>query len=80
VESAARPGLVTGKSSAGDAILMLSEEGEVILIETSPKAYRELGSFQAHRRDHLEQPGACRSSFAGPQRGSRRLGSTLRKP
>jgi outer membrane protein assembly factor BamB len=31
----------------GDAIVVLSESGEVILIEANPKKYRELGSFQA---------------------------------
>jgi outer membrane protein assembly factor BamB len=32
---------------AGDAIVMLSEEGEAILIEASPKKYRELASMPA---------------------------------
>jgi outer membrane protein assembly factor BamB len=31
----------------GDAILVLSETGEVILVEVSPKAYRELASLPA---------------------------------
>jgi outer membrane protein assembly factor BamB len=31
----------------GDVIIVLSESGEVLLIEANPKKYRELGSFQA---------------------------------
>jgi outer membrane protein assembly factor BamB len=31
----------------GDSIVVLSESGEVILVEANPKKYRELGSFQA---------------------------------
>lgn len=32
---------------AGDLIIVLSEQGQVILVEATPEAYRELGSFAA---------------------------------
>jgi len=47
-------------------LLILSEQGQVVLVAADPSEHREIASFQALERQDLEPSGARRRPFIRP--------------